>query len=511
MPWMPYLSNQRLIAALALFLGVLPATAETSKLFGKDGELWDRGGRLTDFSYAGYRSGEAPLPRPPVKASVKDFGAKGDGVTDDTEAFRQAIEKTDDGAILIPAGKYVLTDIFEIRKPNIVLRGEGPDKTTLFLPKGMEQIRPSMDATTSGQPTTAYSWSGGFFWIKGKQNGAWLGNIATPAARGTRVIELDRVPKISVGEKIEITQEDTGDGALVQHLYQGQSDSTSAIKKARTRFVSRVEAVEGTKITLERPLRTNVEPQWKATVKAFAPSVSEVGIEDLCFEFPNVPYRGHFKEDGYNPIAIGGAADCWVRNIRILNADSGPFLNSSSFVTLDGLIFESMRQPTSKGDTGHHGVTVGEDNLLTNFDIRCKFIHDISVEGTGGGVISNGRGEDLSFDNHKRFPHANLFTDIDLGEGTRIYNSGGGANLGRHSAAWTTFWNLRSKKPISRPPAIFGPDLMNIVGVFSKDAPVLDPKGVWFEPIDPASLEPANLYEAQKALRLKRKNAPAPE
>src|SRR5690606_23104827 len=136
-------------------------------------------------------------------------------------------------------------------------------------------------------------------------------------------------------------------------------------------------------------------------------SVREVGIEDLTFEFPNVPYRGHFQEDGFNPIAISGAADCWVRNVRILNADSGPFLNGSSFVTLDGLVFESVREGTKNGETGHHGVTVGDDNLVTNFDFRCKFIHDFSVEGTAGGVVSKGKGVDLCFDHHKRYPHAN--------------------------------------------------------------------------------------------------------
>lgn len=501
----------RILLTIATFFSVVvTGRAESSRLFGKDGELWERNGRLTDFSYAGYRRGDSPLPRPPIKATVKDFGAKGDGNTDDSDAFRRAIEETESGAILIPAGKYVLTDIFEIRKPNIVLRGEGPDKTILFFPKGMEQIRPSLDATSSGQPTTAYSWSGGFFWIKGSQKGATLGRLAKPAPRGTRVIELGLVPKISVGDKIEITQEDPGDGSLLQHLYQGQADSTSDLKKVRTRFASRVEAIDGTKITLERILRTDLDPRWNATAKIFSPSVTEVGIEDLCFEFPDVPYRGHFKEDGYNAVAISGASDCWVRNVRIVNADSGPFLNGSSFVTLDGLVFEASRQPTKKGESGHHGVTVGDDNLLTNFDFRCKFIHDITVEGTGGGVVSKGRGEDLSFDHHKRYPHANLFTDIDLGEGTRVYKSGGGANRGRHSAAWATFWNLRSNTPVTNFPAGFGPDLMNFIGANSRDAVILDPEGIWFEPIAPAALQPGNLYEAQKALRQKAKNAPAP-
>jgi hypothetical protein len=480
-----------------------PLSAATSTLFGAQGELWDRAGRLPDFSYAGYHHGDEPPPRPAVKANVKDFGAKGDGATDDTAAFRRAIEETHGGALLIPAGKYVLTDIFEITKPNLVLRGEGPDKTILYFPKGMEQIRPSRSATTSGQSTTAYSWSGGFFWIKGSQKGAEVGRLAARAPRGTRVIELDQTPAVKPGDRIEITQEELGQGSLLQHLYQGQSDSTAAIQKTRTRFASRVESVDGRRVTLQRPLRTDLDPSWNATVRIFAPSVTEVGIEDLGLEFPNAPYRGHFQEDGFNAVAMNGAADCWVRNIRIINADSGVFLNSSCFVTLDGLIFESERQTDKNGDTGHHGIIIGDDNLVTNFDFRCRFIHDIGAGGTGGGVVTRGRGVDLSFDHHRRYPHANLFTDIDLGEGRRVYKSGGGRDLGKHAAAWTTFWNLRSRQPVTKAPDGFGPDLITIVGVNSRDAAVLELEGRWFEPVDPASLEPSNLYEAQLALRKK--------
>lgn len=335
--------------------------AETSELFGKHGELWDRSGRLTDFSFAGYHSGEAPPPRPAVKASVRDFGAKGDGVTDDTESFRRAIAETDDGALLIPAGRYVLTDIFEITKPNLVLRGEGPDKTILFFPRGMEEIRPSRSATTSGLATTAYSWSGGFFWIKGSQKGAKLGGLASTAQRGTRIIELQRPPKLQPGDRIEITQEDPGDGSLLQHLYQGQSDSTSEIKKTRTRFASRVESVDGNRVTLERALRTDLDPRWNATVRVFAPSVTEVGIEDLCFEFPNAPYRGHFQEDGYNAIAMTGAADCWIRNIRIVNADSGPFLNGSCSSPSTAWFLSPSAQPKKMATR----VTTGSPSGMT--------------------------------------------------------------------------------------------------------------------------------------------------
>lgn len=57
--------------------------------------------------------------------SVRDFNAKGDGVTDDSAAFALAIARLPDGSTLhIPAGMYVLDDGLNIPR-NISLRGEG--------------------------------------------------------------------------------------------------------------------------------------------------------------------------------------------------------------------------------------------------------------------------------------------------------------------------------------------------------------------------------------------------
>lgn len=49
--------------------------------------------------------------------SVKDFGAVGDGVTDDTLAFNAAIAATqDDWPIQVPPGKYNITGVTSTRK-----------------------------------------------------------------------------------------------------------------------------------------------------------------------------------------------------------------------------------------------------------------------------------------------------------------------------------------------------------------------------------------------------------
>ena len=471
-----------------------------SALWGKGGELWTAAGRLPDFSFAGYHSGEAPIPNPAVKGNVRDFGAKGDGETDDTQAFIQAIAATEDGALLIPAGRYKITDILYIRKSNIVLGGEGPDKTVLYFPKALEQIKPNASATTTGEATSGYSWSGGLIWVQGKPTGRALGTVQTRAARGSSVIELDAPAAVTPGQRVEITLEDTADQSLIKYIYGGQPGIISQIRNERISFVSRVTAVDGARLTLQRPLRTDIDPRWKPRVHIYQPSVTEVGIENLAFEFPNGRYRGHFKEDGYNPLTFIGVADCWGRNLRIFNADSGPFL-SGSFITVENIVYEANRPPDNGGNTGHHGFCMGTDNILRNFDFRTKFIHDISVENSAGSVIEHGRGVDLCFDNHKHCPFANLYTDIDVGAGTHMYRCGGGAALGRNAGAWTTFWNIRSRRPQSWPPYDFGPDLMNFVGVTSNEPPVLNPAGRWFEPIPPTELRPPDLYLAQLARR----------
>lgn len=503
--------------AFGVFISVFGQRAASrepqySALWGTGGESWSAASRLADFSYAGYHRGEKPLPTLKPDVSVADFGATGDGKTDDTLAFQRAIEQAAGKTILVPKGTYVIRDFLQIARSGTSLKGVGRSDSILRFPIPLNEIKPNWGATTTGQRTSNYSWSGGFLTIAGGTSRTPIADVAADARRGEQMLRVSDTSRLRVGDDIRLQMSDTDEQSLARYLYADDPGPLDNLRdRATVLFAARITKIDvaAGRIELDRPLRTDVRRRWNPRIYPAASSVEEVGIEDLGFEFPETPYRGHFTEVGYNAMAFGGARNCWARNIRIRNADSGIFVSGTN-ITLRSVAFESSR-PTerSRQATGHHGVTLGgQDNLLTEFEFATRFMHDITVtRGSAGNVAANGRGVDICFDHHRYAPHANLFTNIDLGEGSRMFQSGGGAALGRHAAAWTTFWGIRARRP-QRWPTGWGPDLMNLVGLPSNESAATEraaetPPGRWFEPIDPRRLQPANLYEAQLARRLK--------
>ena len=494
--------------------GTITAQAQTSALWGRDGERWTPQSRLPDFSYAGYRRGESPLPTVKPGVSVKTFGAVGDGQADDTAAFQKAIDASKGKVVAIPPGRYKITNFLTLRGSGTVLRGAGPEQSVFLFPTPLNDIKPNWGATTTGQRTSNYSWSGGFIQVLGSPSSQPLVQATGAAKRGDRALTVSSCEKLKAGDDVVLRLTDTPDKTLAQHLYAGDPGPLDKLKGTRESFACRLTKIDATarRIEFDRPLRTDVRPEWTPALFAAASSVEEVGLEELGFEFPNTPYLGHFTEVGFNAVAISGARNCWLRNLRVHNSDSGIFVSGVN-VTIQGIVITSDRQiEKSRQATGHHGVTLGgQDNLLRGFEFRTRFMHDITVSrGSAGNVVAMGRGLDLAFDHHKYGPHANLFTDLDLGQGSRMFQSGGGADLGRHSAAYETFWNIRARRPQAWPKG-WGPDLMNLVGVQSNGKSETSPTGRWFEAIDPQLLKPANLYQVQLAKRLGDNARPAVE
>ncbi|MEI9960616.1 MAG: glycosyl hydrolase family 28-related protein [Limisphaerales bacterium] len=74
-----------------------------------------------------------PLPAGDTWVNARDLGAKGDGVTDDTEALQKAIAAH--RAIYLPSGFYIVRDTLKLQ-PDTVLIGLHPGATQIILPDG---------------------------------------------------------------------------------------------------------------------------------------------------------------------------------------------------------------------------------------------------------------------------------------------------------------------------------------------------------------------------------------
>lgn len=59
--------------------------------------------------------------------NVRDFGAKGDGVTDDTTAIQAAASKAEGKSLYIPSGRYLLSSASVLLPSNVHVFGDGPD------------------------------------------------------------------------------------------------------------------------------------------------------------------------------------------------------------------------------------------------------------------------------------------------------------------------------------------------------------------------------------------------
>jgi len=483
-----------------------PVQSETfSKLWGVDGEAWSSEGRLPDFSFAGYRRGERPIPAPRVTHDVTDFGATGDDDEDDSDAFIRALSEISEGVLFVPAGRYIITKMLTIDKPNVVIRGAGPDKTTLYFPIPLNDIKPNWGATTSGQRTSNYSWSGGFISIVGSYRSKELTSVDAVFERGQYEVTVSDGSNLKVGQEIDLKLQDDTENSLANHLYSDDPRTSLEKLKGRVRasLITKITAIDGDKISIDRPLRFDTEARWNPTVYRFAPTVTDSGIESVRFEFPNNPYDGHFSELGFNAFVISNAAHCWVRDVHIHNADSGGFI-SGHFNTVQGVTYTSERTPDSgRKSTGHHGLTNGgNDNLFLDFDYQTTFIHDITVSRSSGNVHKNGRGIDLALDHHRHAPYENLFTNIDVGKGVRIWRCGGGADLGAHCAGRGTFWNISADRAFPPPNEKFGPWSMNFVGVEMNTPDSTAKRARWYEHSGEGLVHPRDLHEAQLEKRL---------
>lgn len=506
---------------LFFLLLVSPSFAEQSDLWGHTGEKWTPQSRLPDFSFAGYHCGEKVIPNVVVKGNVKDYGAKGDGEADDTQAFIDAVQATHNGALFVPAGTYKLSQMIDLDKSNLVLRGAGQDKTTLLF---MAHVPKDPDGRTpfGGR---------GMLNVPGQKKGKKQASIIKGADRGSKTLHLSSTQGLSVGQFVRLKMRNPSDQSLAKYLYAGLSHLTDQRKTwyagRIVDWVVRIEHISGNVITLARPLRLDVRAVWNPEIWSFKPTVEEVGIEDLSIQFPGEQWPGHFRvearyvEKGYFAIYFGRVFNSWIRNVTVLDADKCVELSGSVNVTVNNVVLKTNHRKLTDAEkdpyrpgAGHYGIACGgisQDNLITNIDIQTVFAHNLSLSSfSNGNVYSKIKTVRARFDGHGAAAYENLFTEIEVVETANdFFKSGGNRKDEPSVGARNTYWNIRGKNfpahipmtPETKVPKWTMPNFVG-VNIFETQKPKGFSPDPWIEKWAGEKTVPTNLYEAQLKRRL---------
>ncbi len=219
------------------------------------------------------------IPDVPVIHSVLDFGALGDGTTDDAGAFQAAIDAlpSGGGAVLVPAGAYLLRSGILLRD-GAVLRGSGAAHTHLkFDLNGVEAI-------------TAVTY----------QRGAWV-DAVSGYQKGSTEITLADASSFVAPTFAEIQQ--TNDPEIMYT----DPDFNQFWAQDAVGEILRVVGKDGNRLILEKPLNFSYDPDMSPRVRTQG-FLEHVGVEDLHID--------RLDASDNHTIFFKNVAWAWVRGVE---------------------------------------------------------------------------------------------------------------------------------------------------------------------------------------------------
>ena len=422
---------------------------------------------LVDFSYAGYAAGlrrEGPSADATVFAAA-DFGlgllgdGRADPEIDATASIQAAVDAAaaaEGGIVQLPPGQIRVDDVLSIQASGVVLRGAGSDVTELVFTRS-EGMSHRAHLTIGATPTLGPDLP--------LTADADIGAVEIRLAAG-----LAPTPGAEVVLGFVITPE-----FVEAH---GMNGTWGAFNETWQPFAWRTvvdvrEEAGAAIVTLDVPLREPHLPAHGASVRVVNEQIRDVGVESLAVSNA-VAWDQAWANDQVHAIAIRGARDAWVRDVRSFASPSGeapeelyvPHLQSSGV-----LVFQSRHvtirdvhlanaQHRGGGGNGYLFEIRQSNEILTVDSTAARGRHNFIQNwgfGTSGcvwlRVESRGSAQTLApelpievpaaSEFHHSLATANLIDDSLIDDGWYAENRGSWSS-GAGITAWrNVFWNVR--------------------------------------------------------------------
>lgn len=326
------------------------------------------------------------ISQPAIQLNVKNFGAKGDGITDDHPAIINAIDNLNGsfGYIYFPPGEYLMKSTISL-PDSCILKGDGSENTSLLF-------------DLEGVATNCIS-------ISKSQNTEFT-NIIGGLNKGSNLITVQDADLFEAGDFVEIRQ-DNGSWDIAPISWAEHSVGQ----------MTRIMSVIGDKLLIESALRIDYNEDLNPEVRPITP-ITNSGIECIKIKRLDEPESG----SGAN-IYMSMPANCRIRGVE---SDTSVGAHVSIYqglnILIEGNYFHHSFKYDGEGMRGY-GVALSmhtSECLITNNIFRYLrhammiktgangniFSYNYSLEPHRSEPIPDASG-DISFHGHYAF--SNLF------------------------------------------------------------------------------------------------------
>lgn len=479
---------------LSVFAQNKPIPVEPVSI-GKDGKLVytqsDKGDRVPDFSYAGYKAGEEVIPDVPVKVSVPlkqgdatlriqsaiDYVS---GLPLDKKGFR--------GAVLLEKGIHSVNGSLKIQASGVVLRGSGTGqqgttilgngltRETLFLVLGRndKNLSPEVKVTDAYVPVNALK------------------------------LSVANVKNFKVGDYIQIRRPSTKvwiDKLGADHFGGGETYLGWKPGQRDIFWDRKITAINGSVLTIDAPITTALDKAYGGGTIAeytWPGRISNIGIENLKLQSTYNPANLKDEDHRWMAISFENAEDAWVRQIEFRH-----FAGSAVFVqeTAKRITVEDCKslEPVSEigGQRRYTFLTNGQQTLFQRLYAEGGY-HDFAV-----GFTAPGPNAFVQCESHLPYSFSGaidswasgvLFDIVNVdGQALSFINRGHDGQGAGWTAANSVFWQCSASKVNNFAP----PTAQNwAFGTWAQ----FDGNGYWA--MSNEQIKPRSLYYAQLKDRL---------